>query len=259
MANCKECGKPLILSGGKCIYCGASPYDILNNGHRGWSIKKAIDIVFCVDCSWPIAPVLDSIKDNIVHLIEDINQHNKEARIVADWRARVMGVRNFEEDNEYLLNDNPFVSTLEEVKCQLSDIICKGYSENSPMSSSIDAIWYAIETTDWRYKASANDEGVRDPNWLSYVVVFTASHPSPVNIKTITDLPAADSETIVLVQTLNVDHVKLTLFGPDDPVFKEMRVTPGSEINLFEDPIEFYYHKRLDFSSIINSFDESLS
>ena len=24
MANCKYCGNPLILSGGKCVYCGAS-------------------------------------------------------------------------------------------------------------------------------------------------------------------------------------------------------------------------------------------
>ena len=28
MALCKNCGKQLIISGGKCAYCGASPYDI---------------------------------------------------------------------------------------------------------------------------------------------------------------------------------------------------------------------------------------
>lgn len=262
MATCKHCGKPLILSGGKCIYCGISPYDIPKKEYPKLSIKNTIDIVICVDCSWPMAPVLDSVKDNIVHLLEDINEYNKDAKLVADWRARIIGYRNFEEDNEYLLNDNPFVSTIEEVKTQIAGIVCKGYSENSPKSSSLDALWYAIETSDWRYKNTHNEE----EEWIDnrngnheYVVLFTASLPLPVNIKTIADLHGADSKLLNLMQTIAIDHIILTLFGPDNPMFKEMREVPRSEINLFKNPIEFYYHKRLDFSYIINSFSASIS
>lgn len=32
MANCKHCGKPLILSGGRCIYCHGRPYDSNSQG-----------------------------------------------------------------------------------------------------------------------------------------------------------------------------------------------------------------------------------
>ena len=49
MATCKNCGKPLILKGGKCVYCGEDP-----NQKSGGIIKptekllfkKTIDIVF---------------------------------------------------------------------------------------------------------------------------------------------------------------------------------------------------------------------
>lgn len=258
MATCKNCGKPLIISGGKCIYCGISPYDILKKEYPELSIKNTIDIAICVDCSWPMAPVLDSVKDNIVHLLEDINEYNKDAKLVADWRARIIGYRNFEEDNECLLNDNPFVATIEEVKAQLAGIICKGYSENSPKSSSLDALWYAIETSDWRYRKLEEDSsGMRGE--LAYVTLFTASLPLPINIKTINDLPPADVDITILNSKMYIDHIRLSLFGPDDSMFKEMKKVPRSEINLFKDPIDFYYHKRLDFSSIINSFNATLS
>lgn len=261
MATCKNCGKPLIISGGKCIYCGKSPYDIPKKEHPKLSIKKTIDIVICVDCSWPMSPVLDSVKDNIVYLLEDINEYNKDAKPVADWRARIIGYRNFEEDNEYLLNDNPFVTTIEEVKSQLSNIVCKGYSENSPKSSSLDALWYATKTSNWRYKESTHNEELGDPGggFPFFVVLFTASLPLPVNIKTLVDIYGADSDPSVLMGEMAVGRILLTLFGPDNLVYKELRQAPGSIINMFKDPIEFYYHKQLDFSSIINSFDGYIS
>lgn len=259
MATCKNCGKPLIISGGKCIYCGTSPYDIPKKDPAKLSIKNTIDIVICVDCSWPMAPVLDSVKDNIVHLLEDINEYNKDAKLVADWRARIIGYRNFEEDNEYLLNDNPFVATIEGVKSQLAGIICKGYSENSPKSSSLDALWYAIETSDWHYRKSEEDSIYGKRGVLSYVVLFTVSQSLPINLKTIKDLPPANLDTTILNDKMCIDFIRLTLFGPEDSMFKEMNKVPRSEINLFKDPIEFYYHKRLDFSSIINSFNATIS
>ena len=261
MEICKHCGKPLIMNGGKCVYCGASPYEIPKKEYKGLSRRRTVDIVICVDCSWPMAPVLDSVKDNIIHLIEDINQYNKGARIVADWQARIIGYRNFEEDNEYLLNDNPFVFTLEEVKSQLSNIVCKGYSENSPKSSSLDALWHATKTSNWRYKEFDHDEefGGIDRGFPVFVILFTSSLPLPVNIKTLVDIYGADSDPSVLMGEMNASRIHLTLFGPDNLVYKELRQAPCSTINLFKDPIEFYYHKQLDFSSIINSFDGFLS
>ena len=134
------------------MYCGAEPGKKSSiKSTEKFLFKKTIDIVFCIDCSWPMAPVLDSIKDNIVRLIEEIDQYNQDSsHILADWRARVLGYRNFEEDYECLLNDNPFVSSIEELNAQLLGLVCKGCSENNQCSSSLDALWYATKCSDWR-------------------------------------------------------------------------------------------------------------
>lgn len=45
MATCKNCGKPLILSGGKCIYCGADPNQDSSSAQEGTPIRKSRPIV----------------------------------------------------------------------------------------------------------------------------------------------------------------------------------------------------------------------
>ena len=45
MATCKSCGKPLILSGGKCIYCGADPNQESSPDQEGAPIRKSRQIV----------------------------------------------------------------------------------------------------------------------------------------------------------------------------------------------------------------------
>lgn len=70
-------------------------------------------------------PVLDSIKDNIAKLMEGIEYD-------INWCARVMGYRNFDIDEKCLLNDNPFVTTVEELNTQLDGMVAKGFAEKEP-------------------------------------------------------------------------------------------------------------------------------
>lgn len=265
MATCKNCGKPLIPKGGKCVYCGAELSQKscgIRENDKKLLVKKSIDIVFCIDCSWLMAPVLDSIKDNIVRLIMDINQYNKNSSSIwADWRARVIGYRNFEEDDEYLINDNQFVSTLEEIRAQLSGIVCKGCSENSPLSSSLDALWYAMQTSNWRDWDSIHygEEYIGRRGRHGFVVLFTSAPTLTVHTKTVDEVEGACTGIDRFLENMRIKHLVLTVFAPNDPVFEVLDRVPYSEIKLFDDPIEFYYHKQLDFNSLLNSFSETLS
>lgn len=45
MAICKHCGKPLILSGGKCLYCGKAPNETLRPEDSKKSGGKSKQIV----------------------------------------------------------------------------------------------------------------------------------------------------------------------------------------------------------------------
>ena len=106
------------------------------------------DFVFCLDCLGSMLIVLDSIKDNIAKLMEELDTMEDEL-FRLDWNARVMGYRNFEVDEEYLMNYNPFVSSVEDFKRQLVGMEAKGCAENEPCST-LDAIWYAAKKSEWR-------------------------------------------------------------------------------------------------------------
>ena len=102
MATCKNCGKPLIPYGGKCVYCGADVSGPKKNIKQKWfpkRFKHIIDLVFCVDCSGSMKPVINSIKQDVLSFVKNLdsgeneyfNIHNDEW----DWRARVIRLSKF--------------------------------------------------------------------------------------------------------------------------------------------------------------------
>ena len=306
MAICKNCGKPLILSGGKCVYCGASPYDIpktenaketldaTENEHReptiesrSWIMSIPVDIVFCIDCSCSMSPVLESIKQNIHILIETFDAVPKESEyyLHVDWRARLVGYRNYDVDEEWMMNNNPFVTTKEELFIQLDGIRVKGVVENeNNTSSTLDAIWYAAKS-DWR--------NIRHPVgcWdtyeeeffksgglygYKYIFIFTDSNPKVISPITIADLSdgndAIHVESRVIgkksmhidkkttcedcvratIRELSNDSISLWSYVPNHPLYTKWFDWPVfSHLIQFEDPISFFYHKELGFSKFV--------
>lgn len=254
MEICKNCGRPLIPYGGKCVYCGADVNDTpetveteenptLNRFRHGILLRETpkrfhgvADFVFCIDCSCSMMPVLDSIKESIAGFMEGI-----ETTYDINWRARVMGYRNFNVDEEYLLNDNPFVTTVEALKTQLDRMVAKGFAEKEP-SSTLDAIWYAAFKSEWR------------SNCRKFVLVFTDETTKGLNEKTISEISQADSDLDRLAQELDVNRIKLFLWGKEDPLYDVLQKIPRADIVQFEDPIDFYYHKTLELGRLLDWF-----
>ena len=251
MKTCKNCNRQLIPYKGRCVYCGAEVndtpetveteeiptplryrHDILlrENPIR---LHGVADFVFCVDCSRSLMPVLDSIKESIAVCMEAI-----ETTCDINWRARVMGYRNFDTDKECLLNGNSFVTTVEALKTQLDGMVAKGFAEKEP-SSTLDAIWYATFRSEWR------------SNCEKFVSVFTNEFTKGLNVKTSYEIIQADSDLDVLSQELDVNRIKLLLCGLENHIYDSLRKIPCSDIIQFKNPIDFYCHKKLDFQNII--------
>lgn len=252
MEKCKKCGKPWIPYKGKCVYCGAymsdetetaeteypprGPYRpgiVYRETPRVYSV--AADFVFCLDCSSSMLNVLNSIKDNIIRFMESIDTMEF-SRI--DWRARVMGYRNFDVDEEYLMNDNPFVSSVEELRKQLDGMEAKGYVENEPCST-LDAIWYAAKKSEWRNKC------------LKIILVFTDAQTKPVNKKTCDEIKEADDDLDILAKEFDANHIRLCLRGLEHSVYVLLMKIPRSIIVQFKDSIEYYYHKDLELDNLL--------
>ena len=155
--------------------------------------KGVADIVFCFDCTGSMTEIIDSVKENVEELVKGFGENN----VILDWRARVMGYRDFDVDDEYLINDRPFVSTKEELKEQIDGMNALEGSGGDDPESTLDAIWYAAKKSPWR------------SNCHKVVVVFTDAAAKSVNEKTLADVSGSDGDLDVLIQELNVQHIKL--------------------------------------------------
>ena len=199
------------------------------------------DIVFCFDCTGSMTEIIKGVKDNVDKLIEGLGACD----ISLDWRGRVMGYRDFEVDEEYLINDKPFVSSVEELRDQIGSIEAKEYTGGDEPESTLDAIWYAAKKSDWR------------DNCHKIVVVFTDDVPKAVNEKTIAEIEGCDPGIDVLAQELDVMHIKLFLWGKKDPQYDELTKIPRADIVQMENPEEDV--KTMDFNKIMETIGKTIS
>ena len=204
-------------------------------------IKGVADIVFCFDCTGSMTEIITSVKENVGKLVEGF----KENQVMLDWRARCMGYRDFEYDEEFLINDRPFVDNEEDLKAQIAGMDAVEYTGGDDPESTLDAIWYAAKKTEWR------------DNCHKIVVVFTDAGTKPVNEKTLADISGSDGDMDVLAQELNVQHIKLFLWGLKDPVYDELNKIPRADIVQLENPEEDY--KNMDFSQLMNTIGKTVS
>lgn len=254
METCKNCGRLLIPYGGKCVYCGAELVAKATTIKQQKIMlrKYSIDIVFCVDGTYSMAPVLDSIKENIISFIDVCNDSK------VDWRARVVVFRDSFVDEEWLENDNPFVSSKEDLVTQLGRVNAKGnVDEEQDASSAIDALFYAATKSDWRnirFPGGPLDSDYKEflerggRYGFQFIVGFTDAKPRPWH-------PKFDELCVELFRYRDL------LFAPKVACYKTL--LPDKLYCLiveeFEDPIEFYYHKELDFSSIYSVLSRTYS
>ena len=112
--------------------------------------KVNIDIVFCIDCTNGGA-LVRCMKSRIVEYVEAHN--TKEIDVIVNWRARVVGYGDLECE-EPIMNSNGFVSDVDSFAKQLADLEELGYAGGDVPESTLDAICYAAETSDWRENAT---------------------------------------------------------------------------------------------------------
>lgn len=187
------------------------------------------DIVFCFDSTGSMNRCISAVKYHINSFFEGLAALGN---CQPDWRVRIMGYRDFESDEEYLINDNPFVSTLEEVKLQFWTVEPKECCGGDDPESTLDGIWYAMCKTEWRDDCHKS------------IIVFTDAVPKPVNEKTLSDIWYSHQDVDFLMQELYVRGVQLFLFGEEDSIYESMGMFPSANacIHQFRDSYSFLYY-----------------
>ena len=80
--------------------------------------NKSIDVVFLVDATGSMYDAIDGLKASIKNFFSYMTDPERNEKSFQDWRAKVVGFRDVESDDEWIVN-NPFVTTREEIEAQL--------------------------------------------------------------------------------------------------------------------------------------------
>lgn len=174
-------------------------------------VRGVADLVFLVDVTGSMAPVIDALKTNIGLFIDSLVQQDaNNACPVRDWRARVVGYRDFDVDREPFAA-HPFVRDVDALKGQLNRLRADGGGDEP--ESLLDALykvatWGSMEpgaqTEDpqrWRARRTAS----------RVVVVFTDATYKPTMV-----IPEAKGGTVDdVINTLQAERIILSLFAPD--------------------------------------------
>jgi hypothetical protein len=196
--------------------------------------KGVADVVFLIDVSGSMAPIIDALRRNIEAFAESLSSGGaNNAAPVRDWRGKVVGYRDIEaassEGLEWI-EDHPFVRDTAALKAQLASLQAQGGGDEP--ESLLDAL-YKVATTE----ATAKGSQTEDPNKWRYrsdaarvVVVFTDA-----SFKETLSIPEAKGGSLQdVANVVMANRIILSLFAPNFEGYDRLSQIDKSEWEVVE-------------------------
>jgi hypothetical protein len=192
--------------------------------------KGVADIVFLIDVSGSMAPIIDALRKNIEVFVDSLSAGDaNNAAPVKDWRGKVVGYRDAEHDPDWF-QDHPFVRDAVALKAQLASLRAEGGGDEP--ESLLDAL-YKIATTEatprgaqsedpgkWRYRSEA----------ARVVVVFTDA-----SFKETLVTPGAKGGGLQdVANVVMANRIILSLFAPNFEGYDRLSQIDKSEWEVVE-------------------------
>ena len=192
------------------------------------------DIVFLIDVSGSMTPIIDALRKNIEMFIDSLSRGDaNNAAPVKDWRGKVVGYRDLEHaEAEGLpwIEDNPFVRDAVALKAQLASLRAAGGGDEP--ESLLDAL-YKVATMEASPKGAQGEE----PNKWRYrsdaarvVVVFTDA-----SFKETLSVPEAKGGSLQdVANVVMANRIILSLFAPNFEGYDRLSQIDKSEWEVVE-------------------------
>lgn len=192
--------------------------------------KGVADIVFLIDVSGSMAPVIDALRANIEVFVDSLSAGDaNNASPVKDWRGRVVGYRDAEHDRDWY-QDHPFVRDAVALKAQLASLRAEGGGDEP--ESLLDAL-YKLATMEatpkgaqseepgkWRYRSEA----------ARVVVLFTDA-----TFKETMVIPEAKGGALQdVANVVMANRIILSIFAPNFEVYDRLSQIDKSEWEVVE-------------------------
>jgi hypothetical protein len=196
--------------------------------------KGVADIVFVIDVSGSMTPIIDALRKNIETFIDSLSRGDaNNAAPVKDWRGKVVGYRDIEHaEAEGLpwIEDHPFVRDGVALKAQLADLRAAGGGDEP--ESLLDVI-YKVATMEASPKGAQGE----DPNKWRYrseaarvVVVFTDAA-----FKETMSIPEAKGGSLQdVANVVMANRIILSLFAPNFEGYDRLSQIDKSEWEVVE-------------------------
>jgi hypothetical protein len=177
--------------------------------------KGVADVVFLIDVSGSMSPIIDALRKNIEAFVDSLSQGDaNNVAPVRDWRGKVVGYRDIEAaESEGLqwLEEHPFVADAAALKAQLATLRAEGGGDEP--ESLLDALYkvatmeaspkgaQSLDANKWRYRSDA----------ARVVVVFTdAPFKETMGIQEAKGGSLQDVANVVMA-----NRIILSLFAPN--------------------------------------------
>jgi len=196
--------------------------------------KGVADIVFLIDVSGSMTPIIDALRKNIETFIDSLSHGDaNNAAPVKDWRGKVMGYRDIEHataEGLQWIEDNPFVRDAVALKAQLANLRAAGGGDEP--ESLLDALYKVAtmeatpkgaqgeEPTKWRYRSDA----------ARVVIVFTDA-----SFKETMSIPEAKGGSLQdVANVVMANRIILSLFAPNFEGYDRLSQIDKSEWEVVE-------------------------
>jgi len=186
-------------------------------------LSYAVDIVFCIDVTGSMTPIIDAVKANALRFYDDVQTNlTAKGKNVDELRVRVIAFRDFAADGEAALQESPFFRLPDE-RAGFSDfvngLIAQGGGD-AP-ESGLEAVALAVNSP-WTNRGDRRRQ---------VVVVWTDQPAHPLDPTTVPGelrgrVPADFSALTDLWEDaqgpLGASSKRLILFAPDGPGWSDI-------------------------------------
>jgi hypothetical protein len=220
-------------------------------------LSYAVDIVFCIDVTGSMTPIIDQVKENALRFYDDVQSNlTAKGKNVDQLRVRVIAFRDFAADGAAALDESPFF-TLPDDRADFSAFVNGLVAEgggDAPESGleavalAIDSPWTTVGDRRRQVIVVWTDQPAQplDPSVLPSDIASRV----PVDFSALTD--AWEDEQ----GRMGSSSKRLILFAPDGPGWSDMS---GVWENVVHNPSQAGGGlSEVDYGTIIDSIGNSV-
>ena len=200
-------------------------------------VKGVVDIVVLLDVTGSMQECIDAVKGSIGNFIntlstKDANNENP----IKDWRLKVCGYRDQQQDPEGWFINNPFVRDVEAVKAHIAAENMQAGSGGDEPESLLDALYKLANMEEAGMQDGDCPDKWRALGTASRVVIFFTD----ATFKIPMTLPEASGGGVTDVGTAIVAK-RIVLFGfvPEWEGYEALAVTDKAQFKLVATKLEF--------------------